>query len=66
MAKSVRGQVMKNLPISMEDSGKTAISNYQKNEAKCVFLSLKKENQAIIGEEQKANSIEDIRELLPV
>ena len=50
----------------MEESGRTSIESYIKGDTRCVFLSLKDSNQAILGEEQKANTIDDIRELLPV
>lgn len=63
-AKSVRGQVMKNLPIQIEDSGKNAINSYKTEQARTVFLSLKQQTQSIIGEEQKANTPDDIKELL--
>jgi len=63
--KSVRGQVVNTLAIQMTDAGIKAIESYKTKQTKCVFLSLTEDNQAIQGEEQKAQNIDEIKELIP-
>jgi len=64
--KSVQAQVMKNLPVEFEESGKNAIDNYINGKMKTVFLTLNKDTQSISSTDQKidSDSIDAIREAL--
>mmetsp|Transcript_58848 Transcript_58848/g.93579 ORF Transcript_58848/g.93579 Transcript_58848/m.93579 type:complete len:386 (+) Transcript_58848:35-1192(+) len=64
VATSAKSQVMKSLPIKVEESAKGAIDNYKSDACKCVFLSLTAKSQSIEGEEKKVDTIGEIKGLL--
>jgi len=41
------------------------LNHIKKNQGKCIFLTLSGDDQAVNGEEQKAQNIDEIKELIP-
>jgi len=63
--KSAQSSVMQKLPINMTDTVERCVGKYLNDKCKVVILKLSEDKKSILAEEQKEDSIESIRELLP-